>query len=168
MAFPTCSGGYSPRWSRHDCLWTLERPTHNRCTVLWRVSVFHTESALLTRSSQPFWADMVAAAGAGPRPISSKALDSPALQAAIHFCLTSEAAGAAEKIALKMRAESGVEAAVASFHRNLPRESLRCDILPHYPAVWIHSRRKRTFKLSRACAEILVEHHRIDRKELEL
>ena len=72
---------------------------------------------------------MVAAAGAGPEPIPQKQLNAQNLSEAIQFCLTSEAATAAAKIAIRMKRESGVTTAVRSFHANLPLESLRCDIL---------------------------------------
>ncbi|KAK6217964.1 hypothetical protein LQW54_003020 [Pestalotiopsis sp. IQ-011] len=42
------------------------------------------------------------------------------LEAAIKFCLSAEAQTAAQGIAAKMRSESGVRAAVASFYANLP------------------------------------------------
>ncbi|KAJ7760991.1 hypothetical protein B0H16DRAFT_556723 [Mycena metata] len=85
---------------------------------------------------QPFWGRMVAASGAGPTPIHHKALDAEGLVHAISFCLIPQAAAAAKELGKKMRSESGVRAAVASFHANLPLERLKCDILDDYPAVW--------------------------------
>ncbi|KAI9741719.1 MAG: hypothetical protein M1834_000104 [Cirrosporium novae-zelandiae] len=117
---------------------------------------------------QPFWGDMIAAAGAGPQPIPFKALTTQALQEAIHFCLTPEAVAAANNIALQMRAESGVKAAVAAFHRNLPTERLPCDILPQLPAVWKYKKSPRPIRLSKLAAEILAEHGQIDRKKLKM
>ncbi|KAM0415881.1 hypothetical protein ACHAPT_013143 [Fusarium lateritium] len=78
---------------------------------------------------------MVAAAGAGPEPIPQKSLTVERLAEAIRFCLTPEAAEAAAKIAAKMRAESGVKAAVASFHNHLPQDNLECDIVKGQPAI---------------------------------
>ncbi|KAL3427603.1 sterol glucosyltransferase [Phlyctema vagabunda] len=78
---------------------------------------------------QPFWANMVAAAGAGPRPISYKTLDSAKLTAAIRLCLAPETASAAKSIASRMRNETGVREAAQSFHRHLPVETLKCDLL---------------------------------------
>lgn len=63
-------------------------------------------------NSQPFWANMVAAAGAGPR-----------------MCLAPETANAAKSIAARMRHENGVKEAAQSFHCNLPIETMKCDIL---------------------------------------
>jgi hypothetical protein len=110
---------------------------------------------------------MVAAAGAGPRPIPFMALNSQVLRDAIQFCLTKEAAAAAQEIASKMRPESGVETAVASFHRNLPLENLSCEILPHHPAVWLYTKSKKTIRLSKMAAEVLIQHLKVDQKNLK-
>jgi len=97
---------------------------------------------------------MVAAAGAGPDPIPAQQLDVAKLAAAIRFCLTSEAAAAAESMSARMRTESGVRRAVATFHANLPLEKMRCDLIPSQPAVWMCTSPKR-LKLSKAAAEVL-------------
>ncbi|KAJ9662528.1 hypothetical protein H2201_006016 [Coniosporium apollinis] len=117
---------------------------------------------------QPFWGNMVAAAGAGPKPIPYKSLSSQNLAEAISFCLTPEAATAAEKISAKMRTESGVKAAVKSFHANLPLEKLQCDFLPAQPAAWTCKVGKKTVKMSKMAAWILSEHMKTDRKNLKL
>lgn len=66
-----------------------------------------------------------------------------------------------------MSAENGVKAAVQSFHRHLPRETLHCDVLPHLPAVWTYKvSSKQTFKLSKLAAEVLVDRLKIDPKKL--
>lgn len=111
---------------------------------------------------------MVAAAGAGPKPIPYKSLSSQNLAEAISFCLTPEAATAAEKISAKMRTESGVKAAVKSFHTNLPLEKLQCDFLPAQPAAWTCKVGKKTVKMSKMAAWILSEHTKTDRKNLKL
>lgn len=56
---------------------------------------------------QPFWGRMVAASGAGPKPIDHKALDAEGLAHVISFCLTPQAAAGAKELAKKMRSESG-------------------------------------------------------------
>ncbi|KAJ6551478.1 hypothetical protein B0H19DRAFT_1264120 [Mycena capillaripes] len=116
---------------------------------------------------QPFWGDMVAAAGAGPRPIPHKELDVPKLVQAIAFCLTPEAAAAAKAIANKMRSESGVKEAVASFQANLPLERLQCDLLPDHPAAWSIKKRRGKIRLSKLAAEVLVQNSEFDRKVLK-
>ncbi|KAJ7182617.1 hypothetical protein C8R43DRAFT_1228972 [Mycena crocata] len=118
---------------------------------------------------QPFWGNMVAAAGAGPVPIPHRELNAVNLAAAIKLCLTADAAVAARTIAEKMRAEgSGVKAAVASFHANLPLQPLQCDIFLDRPATWTLKKGKRKIRLSKLAAEVLVQDMGIDRKALKL
>ncbi|KAF8201061.1 sterol glucosyltransferase [Mycena galopus ATCC 62051] len=116
---------------------------------------------------QPFWGNMVAAAGAGPRPIPHKKLNVKALATAIAFCLTPEAAAAARSIAEKMKAESGVKTAVDSFHANLPLDRLKCDILPDRPAAWKVQKGKQTLRMSKLAAELLVQKKEVDSKALK-
>ncbi|GME63924.1 hypothetical protein C8J57DRAFT_1469696 [Neofusicoccum parvum] len=121
--------------------------------------------------TQPFWGNMVAAAGAGPVPIHHKSLTAQNLAEAITYCLTPQASSAAGIIAEKMRAESGVSSAVASFHANLPLEKLQCSLLPDQPAAWKLSkgkgRDKKKYRLSKLAAEILVQDLGLDRKNLK-
>ncbi|KAN0096759.1 glycosyltransferase [Hyaloscypha variabilis] len=118
---------------------------------------------------QPFWGNMVAVAGAGPKPIHHKILNAQNLAEAIAFCLTPEASAAAGKIAAQMSSETGVvQTAVDSFHSHLPLDKMACDILPHRPAVWNYSKKKRAVKLLREAAELLNEHMKIDQNKLEL
>lgn len=109
---------------------------------------------------------MVAASGAGPKPIPHKKLDIQNLSEAIQFCLTPEAATAAAAIAARMKSESGVTTAVRSFHANLPLENLRCDILSDQPAVWVAKRGKKRIRLSKIAAGVLFQHLKIDQKKL--
>ncbi|KAH0383213.1 UDP-Glycosyltransferase/glycogen phosphorylase, partial [Aureobasidium melanogenum] len=116
---------------------------------------------------QPFWGEMIYAAGAGPRPIDHKSLTAEKLGEAIDFLTTPEARHSARQIAQSMSAENGVKAAVHSFHRNLPRDTVCCDILPHQPAVWTYKvSSKQTIKLSKLAAEVLVDRRKIDPKKL--
>ncbi|KAJ7768345.1 hypothetical protein B0H16DRAFT_1453071 [Mycena metata] len=111
---------------------------------------------------QPFWGNMVAASSAGPKPIHHKLLDAQNLADAITFCLTPEAAAAAGAIADKMKTESGVKTAVASFHANLPLERLKCDILNDRPAAWKVkvTDGKSKMQLSKQAAEVLLKNSR--------
>ena len=118
--------------------------------------------------SQPFWGDMVAAAGVGPAPIRYKALNGEVLQKAIRYCLSVEASEAAENIARKMREDSGVSAAMASFHRHLDPQSMGCDLHPERPAAWLHSASRRTLKICKVCAEMMVDHECINQKDLAM
>jgi hypothetical protein len=110
---------------------------------------------------------MIYAAGAGPKPIHHKDLSVENLSEAISFLVTPDATQAAQLIAQRMSAENGVKTAVQSFHRNLPRHTARCDILPHLPAVWTYkASSKHTIKLSKLAAELLVDRLKIDSKKL--
>ena len=54
-----------------------------------------------------------------------------------------------------------------SFHRNLPLDRLKCDILPDQPAAWIYKKSKRPVKLSRISAQVLIDYLKVDRKNLK-
>ncbi|KAL4866899.1 hypothetical protein BDV12DRAFT_187099 [Aspergillus spectabilis] len=115
---------------------------------------------------QPFWGNMVAASGAGPQPIMYREVNVENLAAAIQCCLQPEARHAAQNIASEMQYESGVKAAVDSFHRNLPIDQMRCDLIPDRAATW--TCKSFTLRLSKLAAQILVEHLRIGKKGLQI
>ena len=117
---------------------------------------------------QPFWGDMIAAAGAGPTPIPYKKLTATYLADAIKICLSPEAAAAAKGIAERMSTEDGVKAAVASFHRNLPQEDIRCDIIPTLPAVYEYAKNGKQLKVSGPAAHALMRSGKIKQSELVL
>ncbi|KAE8367533.1 hypothetical protein BDV27DRAFT_142686 [Aspergillus caelatus] len=124
------------------------------------------ENKKLTITSQPFWAKMVAAAGAGSLPIDHKELTAKALSDSIRFCLTKSAQQAAASIAVKMKAEDGVSNAAASFHRHIPWKDLKCDLLPSETAAWLVDK-KRGLKLSHKAMAILSQHQMIDMQHLK-
>lgn len=127
-----------------------------------------TMAILLTRSfSQPFWGHMVAAAGAGPRPLPYKGLTSLKIAEAIEFCLRPEVLTAAGDIAARMRTESGVKTAVESFHRGLPTKKMQCDIIKGQPAVWVYKSGRRRIQISRVAAQALSNHLKIDLQKLQ-
>lgn len=111
---------------------------------------------------------MVSAAGAGPKPIPYKALTTDKIVEALRFCLTPGAARAAARIAAKMRLESGVERAVASFHANLPMRELECDIVKGQPASWTFTTKDTRWKLSKVAAEVLGSHLLVDARRLKI
>lgn len=117
---------------------------------------------------QPFWGDMIAAAGAGPTPIPYKKLSATNLADAIKTCLSPEAATAAKRIAERMSTEDGVKAAVASFHRNLPQEDVCCDITPTLPAVYEYAKNGKNLKLSGPAAHALMRSGKIKQSDLAL
>jgi hypothetical protein len=110
---------------------------------------------------------VVALAGAGPKPIPYKTLSPQNLADAISFCLTPEAAAAAKIIAEKMRNESGVRAAVKSFHSHLPKEKLQCDLLKDRPAAWICSKGRKRIKVSKLAASVLLDQGKINQQKLK-
>ena len=110
---------------------------------------------------------MVASAGAGPEPIPHAALNPLNLAEAICFCLRPEASAAAQDIAIRMKSESGVATAVNSFHRNLPLDRMRCNLIPGQPAAWAYTKKKQTLTLSKAAMNVLIEYKRINAKDVK-
>lgn len=117
--------------------------------------------------SQAFWGSIVASAGVGSSPIPQKSLTAENLADAIKFCLAPSASTTARALARKMNSESGVRAAVDSFHAHLPRKEMLCDILPDEPAAWRIKRGKTTVRLSKLAACALVHEGRLQRKQLK-
>lgn len=110
---------------------------------------------------------MVANAGAGPKPIPFRYLESQTLADGIAYCLTPQARSAAQSIAGQMRSEDGVQAAVQSWLRQLPMRRMRCDLLPSQPAAWVYKKGKICTRLSKIAAEELVSRKMVDTKRLE-
>ncbi|EPE31505.1 UDP-Glycosyltransferase/glycogen phosphorylase [Glarea lozoyensis ATCC 20868] len=121
---------------------------------------------------QPFWANMVAAAGAGPPPIDIKLLNPAMLSSAIQTLLSPATVVAARAISHKMQTEEGVRTAVASFHRHLNVKDLSCDIVPGHVATWAvkgsKKGKERAVILSHRAASVLVEKKKIHAKHLRL
>lgn len=111
---------------------------------------------------------MIAKAGAGPRPIHHKTLNADNLSQAIRFCLTESAKTSAQKLSAAIRAETGVDAAAASFHRHLPPGHFSCELLPDQPAAWTCGHGKKRVRLSKLAAQILISEGQISAKHLNL
>ena len=105
---------------------------------------------------QPFWGHMVATADAGPPPIPFASLTTEKLARAILQCLEPRTKTAAEALATKMKTESGVAAAVQSFHHNLPR-NINCMVLTDQPAAWTHKSHHTEIRLSKIAAAALIK-----------
>ena len=111
---------------------------------------------------------MVASRGIGPMPIPHKSLNADNLAEAIRFCLHPDTLAAAGKLAREMSEEDGASAAVASFHRNLPIDNMKCQFINSEPAVWqLKQNAKSPINLSKMAAGILLENSRIDVKDLK-
>lgn len=68
-----------------------------------------------------------------------------------------------------MNAENGVGTAAQSFSKNLPIQSLRCDIIPTELAVWRYEKtQKKSIQLSSKAVSILVAQKKINVKDLKL
>lgn len=97
---------------------------------------------------------MIHKAGAGPKPIPAKKLNTEGLRDAILFAISPSAKRAASQLAQQIQAEvshltkqhnlyspvsyyqDGVRKGVDSFYRHLPLLNMRCDIEPSKLAVW--------------------------------
>lgn len=117
---------------------------------------------------QPFWGNMVAVAGAGPKPIPHKLLNANNLADALRVCHEETARTAATKIANQMKAEDGVQAAVMSFLNHLPTDKMQCDFLPDEAASWQLKINKKVRKISRLAAEVLVRDEGLDPRNLKV
>lgn len=152
-------------------MWSPEWPTHCHCAFLWRVSLgplpSHFIHHVLTSSSQPFWGEMIARTGAGPRPTPYKSLDVAKLTAAIRFCLTPGAVTAAQKIAEQMEFECGVDDAVESFHRHLPLDNMRCNLIPGQVAAWKYQKGENQLHLSSTALQFLVDHRNLKETDFQ-
>lgn len=98
---------------------------------------------------------MVASAGAGPRPIPYRSLTVENLARSILQCLEPETQSAAGKVAAKMKVESGVQTAVASFHNHLPQD-LQCEVLEDQPAAWTYKSNRTKIRLSKKAVATLI------------
>jgi sterol 3beta-glucosyltransferase len=71
-----------------------------------------------------FWGEMISRASAGPAPIPHKTLTVENLSEALKFAMSPSAKVAAGKMGEKIRAESGEQKGVDSFHRHLPIKNM--------------------------------------------
>lgn len=110
---------------------------------------------------------MVATAGAGLDPIPHKSLTAQKLADAISYSLTPQAITVAQSIADQINQESGVRAAVDSFHAHLPRTKMQCDLIPGEVAVWKLKKGKHILKLSNTAALVLKRQGRFQEKHLK-
>lgn len=110
---------------------------------------------------------MVARAGAGPKGIPDKELILQNVTEALSYCMSKEASEAALELSEKMNGDSGVRAAVRSFHKHLPTEAMRCQLAGDKVAMWTYHSQGRQMLLSEFAASVLVCHSRIEKKKLK-
>lgn len=121
----------------------------------------------LTKSSkQPFWGEIVADAGAGPRPIPYSKQTAEKLAEQIREALHPEVKIRARHIGMKLQQEQGCENGARHFYRFLNVESSRCAVAPDRLAVW--EVKGKTIRLSALGAAVLVEHGLLSATALSL
>ncbi|KAL5117639.1 hypothetical protein ACEQ8H_004532 [Pleosporales sp. CAS-2024a] len=85
---------------------------------------------------QPFWGQMIARAGAGPKPVPFKQMTAESLAASIRFALQDKVKMAVQKMAAQIAREDGAAATVQAFEQNLNIDNMRCNVCPEQQAVW--------------------------------
>jgi hypothetical protein len=115
---------------------------------------------------QPFWGDMIARAGAGPRPLPFKTLTATSLATAITAALDRNVSANARRLGAKIANEKGSETAAKSFHDRLPLGTMGCSVIPRRAAVW--QLRKSEIQLSALAATVLRKEGLVAFKQLEL
>ena len=166
MALQACRSGYSPCWCRNYRLWSSQWTADSHCALFWRVSILRFFQVdffprpILTSISQSFWVEwssvLVMAQNQSPTLLSLSKVSRPRSNFVMLLVLKP----------LHMKGESGVIAAVESFHRNLPVERMRCHAMPNQAAVWTFKRGKREIKLSKPAVQTLIDNNNINPKDL--
>ncbi|KAH9873124.1 hypothetical protein J1614_005521 [Plenodomus biglobosus] len=85
---------------------------------------------------QQFWGQMIARAGAGPKPIPYKLMTAESLAESIKFALKDDVRIACEKMAADIAAEDGATDTVKAFEQSLKIDDMRCDVCPERLAIW--------------------------------
>ncbi|KAF0693768.1 Aste57867_15267 [Aphanomyces stellatus] len=102
---------------------------------------------------QPFWGWAVERAGVGVHPCPVTELTVATLQHAFEAMLSPEMRAKAQEMQRKMLAEDGVENAVQSFYRHLPRDAMTCTFTPeHIATKWLEQDK---VQVCDACAYVL-------------
>jgi sterol 3beta-glucosyltransferase len=115
---------------------------------------------------QPFWGQMIARAGAGPKPIPYKQMTAESLAASIKFALHQDVKVAVQKMAAQIAQEDGAATTVEAFEENLHVDEMRCHVCPDRLAVW---RDKKTgTHISNLAACVLVKEGSIHLRHLRL
>jgi len=86
---------------------------------------------------QPFWGQMIARAGAGPKPVPYKLMSAETLADSITFALKDEVRVACQDMAADIAAEDGATDTVKAFEHNLNVDEMRCHVCPERLAVWL-------------------------------
>lgn len=115
---------------------------------------------------QPFWGDMVARSGTGPRPIPAKLLTASRLAAAIAAALQPVTLENARILGQRLGEERGAENGMKSFLDRLPLGIMGCPVMPYRVAAW--QVRQTDTRLSALAATVLRKEKLLDFHVLEL
>lgn len=115
---------------------------------------------------QPFWANMVYRAGAGPEPVPFKRLTSDRLAESIKAALLPEVQGKAHELSEKIKGEEGPKNAAEAFHNTPQMKYVGCFILPDRVAVW--RVRRTNIQISSLVAAVLVTRNMVKPQQLKL
>ncbi|OMP83390.1 Sterol 3-beta-glucosyltransferase [Diplodia seriata] len=115
---------------------------------------------------QPWWANMVYRAGAGPEAVHFKKLTAEKLAQNITEALKPEMQVRAKELAAKIRGERGAEKAAETFQSMPQMRGMACALCPDRVAVW--KIRQTGIQLSAAAATVLVAKGLVDPHDLKL
>jgi sterol 3beta-glucosyltransferase len=115
---------------------------------------------------QPFWGQMIAKAGAGPKPIPFKQMTPESLAASITFALRDEVGVAVKELAARISEEDGAAGAVHDFEQALDLDAMRCHMCPERLAVW--KDKKTGAHLSGLAASVLAQQNLTHTRDLRL
>lgn len=117
---------------------------------------------------QQFWGQMVADAGAGPRPVHHSKLTVQIVADGIRKLLNPDTQAAAQLLSAKIQLEPGVDTCVSLIEGRITQAGISCDVLPNRPAAWTCHVGKKRIKLSAAAADVLQQNGAVSVKDLKL
>ena len=102
---------------------------------------------------QPFWGQMMARAGAGPKTVVPyKELTAERLAESITYAQRPDVREVAQQMAQGVARENGAGSTAVDIHTRLDMDELRCDLCPARLAVWQHKRSGAHLSGFAACA----------------
>lgn len=110
---------------------------------------------------QPFWANMIWRAGAGPKSVPFKQLTADALAENIRATQQPELQAAVKQMQAKIATEDGARDTVLDFHHKLDVDRLRCQLCPDQLAIWSVRVHGRQLLLSNRAVAVLLQQKRI-------
>ena len=125
-----------------------------------------SDSGADTAFKQFFWGEVVARAGAGPRPLPYSRQSAEKLANQICEALHPDFKIRARHIQTRLQQEQGCENGAKHFHRMLNLENSNCMIAPDRLAVW--KVKGRDIRLSAMAAAVLLERGFLRLEELAL